>query len=65
VDSSRVVVVIEHNGVRSTAVCESAADWRGICEALRVRLQADTRSNRCASAVVSVHFEDERCDHER
>lgn len=39
-------------------------DLPRIWEALRDMLREQFELNRCASAVISVHFPDERCDHE-
>lgn len=38
--------------------------WFLLCDALRDHLRDGARDGKCAAAVVSIHFCDERCDHE-
>lgn len=42
----------------------TAEAWRALCGMLREALAEQTDGDRCASAIVSLHFADERCDHE-
>ena len=64
-----IVNGIKHGNRCACPVCDPkqarVEAARKAVEGLRQALAAGTRDNRCASAVVSVHFEDERCDHER
>ena len=61
----RAVGVIECAGRREVANVSDLAAWRAFCVQLRELLSEQmNRGGACVSAVVSVHFADERCDHE-
>ncbi len=62
-DRAAVRVVLEDGRGREAMPCANAADWARAVEALQRRLKAQTGRDRCAAVTVSVHFEDERCDH--
>jgi hypothetical protein len=61
---ARALVVIEAKGVHTPIPCNAKSDWRFIADEIRRQLAEQMEAERCGSVVVSVHFADERCDHE-
>lgn len=62
---AKMLVVIEVGGHQQAPI-EVAGDvqWAECCRVLRSLLRKRLFDGACGSAVVSVHFADERCDHE-
>jgi len=61
----RGAIDIRGHHIKVPANVNTADGWRAFCLALREQFQLEVnRGDRCTSAVVSLHFEDERCDHE-
>jgi hypothetical protein len=60
----RAVVEIERGDVVTPFVLGAKSDWGPVAEEIRRALAEALEAGRCGSVVVSVHFADERCDHE-
>ncbi len=60
----KVRAVVECGGKAEHFASVEKRDWLRVTEWLREVLVFQLDRDRCASAVVAVHFCDERCDHE-
>jgi hypothetical protein len=60
----RAVLAPTTRAPAEAAVIASERDWHVFIDGLRDYLRRELEAGRCASAVVSLHFADEACDHE-
>jgi len=58
------LVVVEGGGQREVFTSRNSPRDPDIVKAISDLLIDQTNRDRCASVVVSVHWQDERCDHE-